>query len=350
MRASIIVLLALSFLAPASQEKVVVTSKPTVPVRPVHTYSIVARDPNTGELGVAVQSHWFSVGPIVAWAEAGVGAVATQSFVDPSYGKNGLDLMRAGKSAPNTLKELLAKDEGREVRQVAMIDAQGRVDAWTGKNDIQAAGHIVGTNFSVQANLMLNDKVWPAMARAFESTRGDLADRMLAALDAAQAVGGDIRGKQSAALIVVTGKPTGQAWKDRTFDLRVDDSTQPLQELRRLVRLQRAYNHMNAGDLAVEKKDNEGALREYSAAEKLVPDNAEMIYWHAVALVNMGRVDESLPLFRKVFAMDRNWVTLTPRLPKSGLLPDDPKIIDRIVSVAPSVKPPPTAPRPKRTP
>lgn len=303
------------------------------PARPVHTYSIVARDPNTGELGVAVQSHWFSVGPIVAWAEAGVGAVATQSFVDPSYGKNGLDLMRAGKSAPETLKELLAKDEGREVRQVAMIDAQGRVDAWTGKNDIQAAGHIVGTNFSVQANLMLNDKVWPAMARAFENTRGDLTDRMLAALDAAQAAGGDIRGRQSAALIVVTGKPTGQAWKDRTFDLRVDDSPEPLKELRRLVRLQRAYNHMNAGDLAVEKKDNEGALREYSAAERLVPDNAEMIYWHAVALVNMGRVDESLPLFRKVFAMDRNWITLTPRLPKSGLLPDDPKLIERIVSV-----------------
>ena len=301
--------------------------------RPVHTYSIVARDPATGELGVAVQSHWFSVGPIVAWAEAGVGAVATQSFVEPSYGKHGLDLMRSGRSAPDALKELLAKDEAREVRQVAMIDAHGRVDAFTGKNDIQAAGHIVGTNFSVQANLMLNDKVWPAMARAFESTKGDLADRMLAALDAAQLEGGDIRGRQSAALIVVTGKPTGQAWKDRTFDLRVDDSPEPLKELRRLVRLQRAYNHMNAGDLAVEKKDNEGALREYGAAEKLVPDNAEMIYWHAVALVNMGRVDESLPLFRKVFAMDPNWRTLTPRLPKSGLLPDDQKIIDRIVSV-----------------
>jgi tetratricopeptide (TPR) repeat protein len=172
------------------------------------------------------------------------------------------------------------------------------------------------------------------MARAFENTRGDLADRMLAALDAAQAAGGDIRGRQSAALIVVTGKPTGLPWKDRTFDLRVDDSPEPLKELRRLVRLQRAYNHMNAGDLAVEKKDNEGALREYSAAERLVPDNAEMIYWHAVALVNMGRVDDSLPLFRRVFAMDRNWVTLTPRLPKSGLLPDDPKIINRIISVA----------------
>lgn len=319
-----------------SQQNKPAPEKFVTPPRPVHTFSIVARDPVTGELGVAVQSHWFSVGSIVPWAEAGVGAVATQSFVDPSYGKLGLELMRTGKSGPDALKSLLAGDDGRDVRQVAMIDAQGRVDAWTGKNDIYAAGHFVGKDFSVQANLMLNDKVWPAMAQAFESTKGDLADRMLAALDAAQAVGGDIRGRQSAALIVVTGKPTGQPWKDRIFDLRVDDSPEPLTELRRLVTLQRAYNHMNAGDLAVEKKDNEGALREYGAAEKLVPDNAEMIYWHAVALANMGRVDESLPLFRKVFAMDKNWAILTPRLPRSGLLPDDQKLIERILRVAPA--------------
>ncbi len=309
-------------------------ARPARPVRLVHTYSIVARDPLTGELGVAVQSHWFSVGAIVPWAEAGVGAVATQSFVDPSYGKLGLDLMRAGRSAPDALKALLAKDEGRDVRQVAMIDMQGRVDAFTGARDIQAAGHIVGKNFSVQANMMLNDQVWPAMARAFENTKGDLASRMMAALDAAQEAGGDIRGRQSAALIVVTGKPTGKPWVDRTFDLRVDDSPEPLKELRRLLTLQRAYNHMNAGDLAVEKKDNEGALREYAAAEKLVPDNAEMIYWHAVALVNMNRTEDALPLFRKVFAMDKNWITLTPRLVKSGLLPDDEKLIQRIMSVA----------------
>ena len=307
--------------------------EPSRPLRPVHTFSIVARDPNTGELGVAVQSHWFSVGAVVPYAEAGVGAVATQSFVDSSYGPLGLSLMRAGRSAPDALKGLLAADEGRDVRQVAMIDAQGHVDAWTGKNDIQAAGHHIGKDYSVQANLMLNDKIWPAMAAAFEATKGDLAERMLAALDAAQAAGGDIRGRQSAAIIIVSGKPTGQAWKDRVFDLRVDDSEQPLKELRRLITLQRAYNHMNAGDLAVEKKDNEGALREYGAAEQLVPGNAEMIYWHAVALVNMGRVEESLPLFKRVFAMDRNWIELTPRLPKSGLLPDDPKLIERIVAV-----------------
>jgi uncharacterized Ntn-hydrolase superfamily protein len=333
----IIVLIAASLILAGGNELFAQTDrKPDEPRRPgrlVHTFSIVARDPATGELGVAVQSHWFSVGSIVTWAEAGVGAVATQSFVDPSYGPLGLSLMRTGRSAPDALKALLAGGEGRDVRQVAMIDSQGRVDAWTGKSDIQAAGHHVGKDYSVQANLMLNDKIWPAMAKAFESTKGDLAERMLAALDAAQAAGGDIRGRQSAAIVVVTGKPTGLAWKDRTFDLRVDDSPEPLRELRRLVTLQRAYNHMNAGDLAVEKKDNEGALREYGAAEKLVPDNAEMIYWHAVALVNMGRVDESLPLFKRVFAMDRNWIELTPRLPKSGLLPDDPKVIERIVAV-----------------
>lgn len=334
MRLLLALLLAFTFsLVSPAQEKTETRSK-AYQGRPVHTFSIVARDPNTGELGVAVQSHWFSVGSVVPWAEAGVGAIATQSFVDPSYGKLGLDLMRTGKSAPDALKALLAGDAGREVRQVAMIDSQGRVEAWTGKNDIQAAGHILGKNYSVQANLMLNSKVWPAMAQAFENTKGDLAMRMLAALDAAQLAGGDIRGKQSAALIVVTGKPTGLPWKDRIYDVRVDDSPEPLKELRRLVMLQRAYNHMNAGDLAVEEKDNEGALREYSAAEALIPDNAEMIYWHAVALVNMGRVDDSLPLFRRVFAIDPNWATLTPRLPKSGLIPDDPKLIERILSVA----------------
>lgn len=309
--------------------------EPKMALRPVHTYSIVARDPATGEIGVAVQSHWFSVGAIVPWAEAGVGAVATQSFVDPSYGKLGLDLMRAGRSAPEALRALLAGDAGRDVRQVAMIDAAGRVDAWTGSKDIPAAGHIVGDNFSVQANLMANERVWPAMAEAFRKTKGDLAERMMAALDAAQAAGGDIRGRQSAALIVVTGKPTGRPWADRIFDLRVDDNPEPLKELRRLIVLQRAYNHMNAGDLAVERKDNEAALREYSAATRLVPDNAEMIYWHAVALVNMNRVEESLPLFRRVFQMDRNWMELTPRLSRVGLLPNDPKLIERIVSVGP---------------
>lgn len=289
-------------------------------VRPVHTYSIVARDATTGQIGVAVQSHWFSVGALVSWAEAGVGAVATQSFVDPSYGKLGLDLMRAGRTPPDALRALLAGDEGRDVRQVAMIDAQGKVAAHTGAKNIESAGHKTGDGFSVQANMMLNEKVWPAMAAAFEKSRGDLAERMLAALEAAESVGGDIRGRQSAAIVVVSGKSTGKPWADRLLDLRVEDHPAPLVELRRLVTLQRAYLHMNEGDLATEAKDNERALREYSAAAKLAPGNLEMMYWHAVALVNMGRLDESLPMFRKIFAADKNWRELTRRLPKAGLI------------------------------
>ncbi len=330
-------------------------------LRPVHTFSIVARDPATGQMGVAVQSHWFAVGQIVPWAEAGVGAIATQSFVDPSYGKLGLDMLRTGRSAPDTLRALLAGDGSCEVRQVAMIDAAGNVATFTGNRDILAAGGIagsasapaslscgsaggtitVGRDFAVQANLMSNDRIWPAMAKAYSEATGDLADRMLAALDAAQGAGGDIRGKQSAALIVVNAKSSGRPWEDRVFDLRVDDHPQPLVELRRLVALQRAYNHMNAGDLAVEHKDNEGALREYSTAAEIasktpgVPQSrlAEMIFWHAVALVNMGRVDESLPLFARAFALEPGWRELTPRLPRSGLIPDDAKLIARIVAV-----------------
>lgn len=305
---------------------------PMIPRRPVHTFSIVARDPATGELGVAVQSHWFSVGPIVPWVEAGIGAIATQSFVDPSYGKLGLELLRGGKSAPEALKGLIAADPVSDVRQVAMIDGQGRVAAHTGAKAIQAAGHRVGTDYSVQANLMVDETIWPAMSQAFETTKGDLADRMLAALDAGQAAGGDIRGRQSAALIVVSGKPTGKPWIDRTFDLRVDDSAEPLKELRRLMVLQRAYNHMNAGDLAVERKDHEAALREYSAASKLAQANMEIVYWNAVALVNMGRLDDSLPLFRRVFQTEKNWLDLTPRLPVAGLLPSDPQTMDRIMN------------------
>jgi uncharacterized Ntn-hydrolase superfamily protein len=303
---------------------------PDVPRRPVHTYSIVARDPATGELGVAVQSHWFSVGTTVTWAEAGVGAVATQSFVDPSYGPLGLEMMRAGKSAPDALAGLLAADAEREVRQVAMVDTQGRVAAHTGKKDIQAAGHHVGKGYSVQANLMANDKVWPAMAKAFEEAKGDLAERMMVALEAAQAVGGDIRGQQSAAIIVVPGASSGRPWADRIFDLRVEDHQRPLEELRRLLLVARAYRHMNAGDLAVEKKDVPGAEREYGAAMKILPDSAEVVFWYAAALAMAGEVDRSLPLFARSYALDPAWRTLVPRLPASGLLPADPAVLSRI--------------------
>ncbi len=309
-------------------------SEPLMPRRPVNTYSIVARDPATGEMGVAVQSHWFSVGPIVAWAEAGVGAVATQSFVDPSYGKLGLELMRVGRTAPDALKGLLAADSGSAVRQVAMIDAQGRVAAHTGDKCIVAAGHIVGENFSVQANMMEKDTVWPAMAKAFRETKGDLAARMMAALEAAEAAGGDIRSKQSAALVVVSGKPTGKPWVDRKFDLRVDDHPRPLEELKRLLTLQRAYNLMNEGDLALERNDTKAALEAYSGAEALAPGNAEMVFWHAVSLVNVGQVEESLPLFQKTFKADPRWRELLTRLPKAGLLPEDPKLMARLTGAS----------------
>lgn len=318
------------FLAPIALAALAASAAPEVPRRPVHTYSIVARDPATGEIGVAVQSHWFSVGASVPWAEPGVGAVATQSFVDPSYGPLGLEMMRAGKSAPDALAGLLAADGEREVRQVAMVDAQGRVAAHTGKKDIAAAGHHVGKGYSVQANLMANAEVWPAMAKAFEAARGDLADRMMAALEAAQAVGGDIRGQQSAALVVVPGVPSGRPWADRIFDLRVEDHPRPLEELRRLLLVARAYRHMNAGDLAVEKKDIAGAEREYGAAMKILPDSAEVVFWYAAALAMAGEVDRSLPLFARSYALDPAWRTLVPRLPASGLLPSDPTVLSRI--------------------
>ncbi len=303
--------------------------------RPVHTYSIVARDSVTGEMGVAVQSHWFSVGSVVTWAEAGVGAVATQSFVDPSYGPLGLALMRAGKTAQQALDALLAADTGRDVRQVAMIDVHGSVAAYTGRRCIQAAGHTTGKEYSVQANLMLNANVWPAMSKAFESTRGDLAERMLAALEAGQKAGGDIRGKQSAAILIVNGASTGRPWADRVMDLRVEDSSEPLKELRRIVSVHRAYEHMNNGDLAVEHNDIEAALREYGAAETMFPENLEMKFWHAISLVNAQRVDEALPLLRTVFGRDRNWATLVERLPAAGLLTDDPGVIRKILQAAP---------------
>jgi uncharacterized Ntn-hydrolase superfamily protein len=299
----------------------------------VHTYSIVARDSVTGEMGVAVQSHWFSVGSIVTWAEAGVGAVATQSLADPAYGPLGLEMMRSGKTAQQALDGILASDPGSSVRQVAMIDANGNVAAHTGKKCIPDAGHMVGDQFSVQANLMLNDKVWPAMADAYRNTKGDLAERMLAALDAAETVGGDIRGRQSAAILIVSGKPTGKLWVDRIMDLRVEDHLEPLAELRRLVIIHRAYQHMNAGDLAIEKNDIETALREYSAAETLIPENIEMKYWHAVSLVNVGRIEQSLPLFKEIFARDPNWAVLTPRLIGVDLLKIDEAGLKKILSV-----------------
>src|SRR5262249_23017082 len=208
-------------------------------------------------------------------------------FVEPSYGAKGLALMREGKSAPEALAALLAQDPHPDVRQVAMIDVAGRVNAHTGAHCIPAAGHHVGKDYSAQANLMADASVWPAMGAAFESAKGDLAERLLAALDAAQAAGGDIRGRQSAAILVVSGKPTGQPWKDRILDLRVEDHPYPLVELRRIVSLWRAYRIENMGDDAVTENRPEDALRHYAEAERLVPDNDEFVFWHAVALVTL---------------------------------------------------------------
>ncbi len=296
----------------------------------IHTYSIVARDPETAELGVAVQSHYFAVGSVVPWVEAHVGAVATQAMGEPSYGSRGLDLMREGKSAAEALTQLLAADAARETRQVAMIDSAGRVAAHTGANAVEAAGHIVGDNFSVQGNMLLNGKVWPAMAEAFVATAGDLAARMLAALDAAEAAGGDIRGRQSAALVVASGKPGANKW-DKPFDLRVDDSPEPLVELRRFVGLGRAMLHRGAASAAVSRGDFAAALAELAAAGRAAPDDVEDQYWRAILMAVTDSVEESLPLFRQVFAHNRNWATLTRRLPKSGLFPDDPVLLDRIL-------------------
>jgi len=297
--------------------------KTTRPRQPMHTFSIVARDPKTGEIGVAVQSHWFSVGSVVPWAESGTGAVATQSFVEPSYGPKGLQLMHSGKSAHEALKELVAADSNAKVRQVAMIDAKGRVAVHTGKHCIECAGHKTGNGYSVQANLMLNDKVSAAMAKTFEKTQGDLAERMMSALEAAQEVGGDIRGKQSAAIIVVKAQPSDKPWADRIVDLRVEDHPEPLKELRRLLHLARAYNHMNTGDTAMEKNDITHAMKEYSEAMKLAKGNVEIAFWSAFTLASKGKVDQAMPIFRKVFNADKNWVEVLKRLPRAGLIPDN---------------------------
>jgi uncharacterized Ntn-hydrolase superfamily protein len=297
-----------------------------------HTYSIVARDPATGEIGVAVQSHWFAVGSIVAWAEAGAGAVATQSFIEPAYGPRGLALMREGMAAPAALEQLVAQDAQRAGRQVAMIDASGRVSAYTGATAIAAAGHQIGRGYATQANMMANATVWPAMAEAFERTGGALVDRLLAALDAAERAGGDIRGRQSAALIVVKATGSGRPWvgADRLFDLRVDDHPQPVVELTRLVRLQRAYAHANRGDELMTEKRVEAALAEYAAASRLAPEIAELPFWHAVTLASIGREAEAQPIFRAVFAREPVWADLLLRLPAAGLFPDDRALIERI--------------------
>lgn len=285
-----------------------------------HTFSIVAHDPVTGQMGVAVQSHWFSVGSVVAWGEAGVGVVATQSFVNVSFGIRGLELLKQGLSPQEAVDKLISEDNAPEVRQLAILDTKGRVATHTGSMCVKDAGHIQGDGYSCKANMMLNDKVWGAMSKGFENTDAPLAEKMMAALEAGQEVGGDIRGKQSCAILVVSGTNTGKPWEDRIIDLRIEDHAEPIVEMKRILKTYRAYEHMNNGDLAMEHGDMKKALDEYTSAEVMFPENLEMKYWHAVTLVNNGNLDEALPMFKEVFEKDHNWAIMTPRLIDSKLL------------------------------
>lgn len=257
-------------------------------------------------MGIAVQSHYFGVGRVVGWAEPGVGAVATQSRVDVTYGPLAIELLKAGRSPEDTLRGLTAADVMSEVRQVAIVDATGRIAVHTGDKCIADAGHRTGDGYSVQANMMRRDTVWDAMAAAFERTTGDLAPRMLAALDAAEGEGGDIRGKQSAAMIVVRGELSTRPW-ERLIDVRVDDSTDPLGELRRLVALSKAY--------------------EMRGPSEVLGDNPELAFWQAVTMAAAGQAAAALPLLGRAFAADPGWRELLRRLPAAGMFPDDPELL-----------------------
>ena len=304
---------------------------------------------------MAVQSHFFGVGSIVSWAEAGVGAVATQSVVEPAYGPRGLALMREGKSAPAALQQLLGDDPQEPVRQVAMIDRAGRVAVHTGSRCIQDAGHAVGDQVSAQANIMERDTVPAVMVRAYSESSGqNLAERLLAALEAAEREGGDLRGRQSAAMVVVAARATGNPMEDRPVDLRVEDHANPVGELRRLVAMRRAYGRADAGDQLAAAGELDAALAEYEAAHRSQPDNHELAFWHGVALAASGREDEGAAMLRQAFDAHAGWVELLKRLPAAGLFPDDGELIARLagtraVSEPAEAEPPagiPASPRP----
>ncbi len=295
-----------------------------------HTYSIIAVDTDAGEMGAAVQSHYFSVGSIVPWARAGVGVVATQALVNAQFGPDGLALLEAGHTPHEALATLLDSDEGSAYRQVALL-APGQAPAThTGETCIAEAGHVTSTDYSCQANMMLNDTVWEAMSRAFDGEEGPLAHRMMAALKAAEYEGGDIRGRQSAAMLIVRTEATGRAADDRVLDLRVEDHHNPLTELDRLLGVHRAYRHADAGDAAMETGDVSRALEEFRAAEDLQPDNLELHYWHGISLLSAGRVDDGLAILAEVVSRNRNWLELTLRLPDAGLAKFDENTLARL--------------------
>jgi uncharacterized Ntn-hydrolase superfamily protein len=275
------------------------------------TYSIVARDPQTGELGVAVQSHWFAVGPIVPWARPGVGAVATQAMVDPAYGPRALDLMQRGAGSQEVLDQLVADDPGASGRQVAVIDAGGEVAVYTGETAIPFAGHVTGDAVSCQANMMASDRVWPSMLEAFNTAQGSLSGRLLAALDAAEAAGGDVRGRQSAAILVVPA--AGEAWEN-VISLRVEDHPDPLPELRRLVSLHQAYTIAERGDELVNEGRHEEAGQAYRQAAELAPESEELRFWAGLGSALAGDVDAGAEQVGQVIAHHAGWRDLLERL------------------------------------
>jgi uncharacterized Ntn-hydrolase superfamily protein len=295
------------------------------------TYSIVARDPETSELGIAVQSHYLSVGHVVPWAASGVGAVATQSFAQPSYGPLGLALMGAGIGAADALRALTAADADEDRRQVACVDAGGAAAAHTGARCIPEAGDRQGEGFSVQANMMLRATVPDAMADSFAASKGLLARRLLDALDAAEAEGGDIRGRQSAAILVVRGETTGRPWEDRTVEMRVEDHPEPLVELRRLVELRLAYRRANDAGEQLARGDAEGAFAELAAALADAPDDRNLVFGALLTHAGAGRIHEATALARRLGAVHDGWSELIARLPGVGLIPDDPAILEQLL-------------------
>lgn len=275
------------------------------------TYSIVARDRATGQIGVAVQSHWFSVGSVVSWAQPGVGAVATQSIAEPAYGPWLLERLGAGVKPRDALERLLSEDEGARFRQVAVIDGEGEVAAHTGPGCIDHAGHVEGDGFSAQANMMRSPDVWPVMATAYEAADGPLARRLLATLDAGEKAGGDVRGRQSAALVVVEAH--GEPWQ-RAVELRVEDHPDPLAELRRLLDLHDAYGLATEGDDLVGEGRHAEAGDRYRRASELAADNHELLFWSGLAIAQGGDLDEGTQRVRRAIELEPGWAELLPRL------------------------------------
>jgi uncharacterized Ntn-hydrolase superfamily protein len=275
------------------------------------TYSVVARDSQSGELGVAVQSHWFSVGSIVTFARAGVGAVATQSVAEPAYGPRLLDALSSSEPVDRALGRLLAADEQAKFRQVAAVDADGSVAVHTGEGCMPYAGDVVGNGFSAQANLMASPEVWPAMAEAFETAEGPLSRRLLAALLAAEGAGGDVRGKQSAALLVVP--PEGESWS-KVVELRVEDDPDPLAELERLLGLHDAYELADRGDELVGEGHHAEAAEHYARAAELAPGNAELSFWAGLGIAQGGDLDGGVERVRAALAEHDGWRQLLARV------------------------------------